>query len=59
LKEVAGFCSQGLEAVKKLKKAVDGVAGRSALHPRLLISLWLYADSEGVELAPSEGQSDR
>ena len=28
--------------------AVDGVAGRSAFDPRLLISLWLYADSEGV-----------
>lgn len=32
-------------------KAVEGVAGREALDPRLLISLWLYAYSDGVSSA--------
>ena len=32
-------------------KAVAGVAGREALDPRLLISLWLYAYSDGVSSA--------
>jgi len=31
--------------------AVEGVAGRSAWDPRLLISLWVYAYSEGVSSA--------
>jgi len=29
-------------------RAVEGVAGRPALDPQLLISLWIYAYSEGV-----------
>jgi transposase len=32
-------------------KAVEGVAGREALDPRLLISLWLYGYSDGVSSA--------
>ena len=32
-------------------KAVEGVGGREALDPRLLISLWLYAYSDGVSSA--------
>jgi len=32
-------------------QAVEGVAGRSALDPQLLISLWVYAYSEGVSSA--------
>ena len=31
--------------------AVEGVAGRSAWDPRLLISVWVYAYSEGVSSA--------
>lgn len=29
-------------------RAVEGRAGRPALHPRLLISLWIYAYSQGI-----------
>ncbi len=29
-------------------RAVDGMAGRPALNPQLLISLWIYAYSQGV-----------
>lgn len=32
-------------------KAVEGVAGRTALDPHLLISLWVYAYSKGVNSA--------
>jgi transposase len=32
-------------------KAVEGVAGQPALDPQLLISLWVYAYSEGVNSA--------
>ena len=32
-------------------KAVDGVAGREAIDPQLLISLWVWAFSEGVSSA--------
>jgi transposase len=32
-------------------KAVEGVAGREAIDPRLLISLWVWAYSEGVSSA--------
>jgi transposase len=32
-------------------KAVEGVAGREALDPQLLISLWVWAYSEGVSSA--------
>ena len=32
-------------------RAVEGVAGRSAFNPRLLISLWIYAYSQGVRSA--------
>ena len=32
-------------------EAVEGVAGRPALDPQLLISLWIYAYSEGVSSA--------
>jgi transposase len=32
-------------------EAVEGGAGRSATDPRLLISLWIYAYSEGVSSA--------
>jgi transposase len=32
-------------------RAVEGVAGRSATDPRLLISLWIYAYSTGVNSA--------
>jgi transposase len=29
-------------------RAVEGTAGRSAYHPRLMVSLWIYAYSQGV-----------
>lgn len=29
-------------------KAVEGVAGREAIDPRLLISIWIYSYSEGI-----------
>ena len=32
-------------------KAVEGVAGREAIDPRLLISLWVWALSDGVSSA--------
>ena len=32
-------------------KAVEGVAGQPALDPQLLISLWIYAYSEGISSA--------
>ena len=32
-------------------RAVEGVAGREAINPRLLISLWIYAYSQGVSSA--------
>src|SRR5438093_4117308 len=32
-------------------KAVEGVAGREALDPQLLVSLWLFAYSEGISSA--------
>jgi transposase len=32
-------------------RAVEGVAGRSAFSPQLLISLWIYAYSQGVRSA--------
>lgn len=39
--------SQFLESIE----AVEGVAGRTALDPRLLISMWIFAYSEGVSSA--------
>jgi transposase len=32
-------------------KALEGVAGREAVDPRLLISLWIYSYSEGISSA--------
>jgi transposase len=37
-----------LSAFHEALKAVEGRAGRPALDPQLLISLWIYAYSEGV-----------
>lgn len=32
-------------------KAVEGQAGRDAIHPRLLISIWIYAITRGIHSA--------
>ena len=32
-------------------KAVEGQAGRSAIDPRILVALWLYASDEGISSA--------
>jgi transposase len=40
-----------LSAFQEALKAVEGVAGRPALDPQLLISLWIYAYSAGVSSA--------
>ena len=37
-----------LSAFREVIAAVEGRAGRPALDPQLLISLWIYAYSEGV-----------
>lgn len=37
-----------LSAFTEPTRALEGCAGRSAIHPRLLASLWIYAYSEGV-----------
>src|SRR5437867_1780423 len=37
-----------LSAYRVQVRAVEGVAGRSAINPQLLISLWIYAYSQGV-----------
>lgn len=37
-----------LSGYEQAVRAVDGVAGRPALPPRLLISLWIYGYSRGV-----------
>ena len=40
-------------------ESVEGEAGRAAYDPRLLISLWIYAYSEGVSSAREmEGRSE-
>jgi transposase len=40
-----------LSAYQQTIRAVEGKAGRPALDPQLLISLWIYAYSEGVNSA--------
>jgi len=40
-----------LNAYRQAIRAVEGKAGRPALDPQLLISLWIYAYSEGVNSA--------
>ncbi len=40
-----------LSSFRQAIGAVEGVAGRPALDPQLLISLWIYAYSEGVSSA--------
>ena len=42
------ICQLNLGRFEERIKAVEGVAGREATDPRLLISLWLYAVSRGV-----------
>jgi transposase len=37
-----------LSAFSEETRALEGCAGRSAIHPRLLASLWIYAYSQGV-----------
>jgi transposase len=37
-----------LSAFSEQTRALEGHAGRSAIHPRLLASLWIYAYSQGV-----------
>ena len=37
-----------LSAFRERTRAVDGIAGRSAINPHLLVSLWIYAYSQGV-----------
>jgi transposase len=37
-----------LSAFRSQTRAVEGVAGRCATDPRLLVSLWVYAYSQGV-----------
>ena len=37
-----------LSAFSEPARALEGCAGRSAIHPRLLASLWIYAYSQGV-----------
>lgn len=44
-------CLLDLSRFDERVKAVEGVAGREATNPRLLISLWLYAVSQGVRSA--------
>jgi transposase len=44
-------CRLNLSRFDERVKAVEGVAGREATNPRLLISLWLYAVSRGVRSA--------
>lgn len=44
-------CQLALSRFDERVKAVEGVAGREATNPRLLISLWLYAISQGVRSA--------
>ena len=38
-------------------RAVEGIAGRSAISPELLISLWVYAYSKGVKSARAVAHS--
>lgn len=38
--DLSGYC--------KHIRAVEGFAGRPSLHPQLLISLWIYAYSQGI-----------
>jgi len=40
-----------LSSFRQTISAVEGVAGRPALDPHLLISVWIYAYSEGVSSA--------
>jgi hypothetical protein len=40
-----------LSAFRAVIESVEGEAGRPAFDPRLLISLWIYAYSEGVSSA--------
>ena len=40
-----------LSAYEQRTKSVEGEAGRPAWNPRLLVSVWLYAYSEGITSA--------
>jgi len=40
-----------LDAFVADRRVVDGQAGRDAIHPRLLISLWIYAITRGIHSA--------
>jgi len=44
----ACVCGLDLHCWLKTIKAVEGVAGRDATDPRLLVALWVYATIEGV-----------
>jgi transposase len=43
--------SQNLEQFYERIKAVDGVAGRQCWDPKVLMTLWIYAYSEGISSA--------
>ena len=40
-----------LDAFVEGVKAIEGQAGRDAIHPRLLISIWIYAITRGIHSA--------
>lgn len=40
-----------LDAFVEAVKAAEGQAGRNAIHPRLLISIWIYAITRGIHSA--------
>jgi transposase len=40
-----------LEGIREQVKSVEGSAGRPALDPQLLVSLWIYSYSQGVSSA--------
>jgi transposase len=40
-----------LDAFVEDVKAIEGQAGRDAIHPRLLISIWIYAITRGIHSA--------
>jgi transposase len=49
---IAIFLEQlNLESFYEIIKARDGVAGRSAYDPKLLLCIWLYATVEGISSA--------
>src|SRR5260370_30446976 len=42
---------QNIERFYEGVKAIDGVAGRECWDPRMLITMWIYAYSEGISAA--------